>query len=174
MRAYIDNKGMTLIELIISIAISSIVVLMIVSFIDGASETFRRANNEVNLQMEAQTALNQLNNLAMEAKNIIETEPLASEDKRYIIESNTDFYTVILVKSDKKIYLVHKSKSDSTIEDAKTVLYNEAEHLLTEYVKDLTISTIDEKKVVTITLTLSLGEEKDYKVNKKVRLRNAS
>lgn len=65
-----DNKGMTLVELLISIAISSIVIASIAFFMNYASRNYRNASNDVMLQTEGQTILNQLNEMIIEANNV--------------------------------------------------------------------------------------------------------
>lgn len=176
-----NNKGVTLVELIIGIAISSIITLIIVSFINGASESFRRANDEVNLQVEAQRTINLLNNQAMEAKDIYEVPGVGIESQRYVIEaSNSKFQVVLYVEADKKLYIVDENSGvDAAARrvDAETKVYDinsnfEAQSLLAEYVKTITISSLDAKNRVSISLTLELGDE-EYAVTKKVKLRNA-
>jgi len=173
MQSQIDNKGMTLIELIISIAISTIVMLMIVSFINGATKGFRRANDEVNLQMEAQTTINQLNNLALEAMDIYVTTIGENEKIRYIIKiSDTEFY-IVIHKND-KLYLTQKT-SEAGAETIAADDVNDALNLLTEYVDNFEIeinNSTGKVDFVTLKLTLSLGGE-EYSITKKARLRNA-
>jgi prepilin-type N-terminal cleavage/methylation domain-containing protein len=62
-----DNRGFSLIELIITIAISVFVLGILASFLWQSSNYYRRSNEEVTLQMEAQTILNQLKDLIVEA-----------------------------------------------------------------------------------------------------------
>jgi prepilin-type N-terminal cleavage/methylation domain-containing protein len=60
-----DNKGASLLELIIAMMIAAIILSMIFLFINSASKGFRKTNDNVNLQIEAQTIINQLSNLVM-------------------------------------------------------------------------------------------------------------
>jgi len=66
----IDNKGFTLVELLIAMAISVIVIASIAYFMNYSSKNYRNSNDEVTLQTEAQTILNQLSDLIMEASNV--------------------------------------------------------------------------------------------------------
>ena len=63
-----DNRGTSLIELVIALMISSIIILMIIFFLNTAFKGFWRTNDDVNLQMEAQTIINQLSTLIMESE----------------------------------------------------------------------------------------------------------
>ncbi len=55
-----NNKGFSLLELIIAFALLSIVSAMVVGFISASSSAFRNVNSEVSLQYESQVTLGQL------------------------------------------------------------------------------------------------------------------
>lgn len=55
-----NNKGITLIELIVSFAILGILILMLVGFISSGSNTYRSVSADVNLQIELQIAMNHI------------------------------------------------------------------------------------------------------------------
>lgn len=61
------EDGFTLVELIISMAIFSIVSIMIVMFMQTGSNSYQRARNELNLQMESQMLINQIRDMAYSA-----------------------------------------------------------------------------------------------------------
>ena len=63
-----DQRGFTLIELIVTIMIMSIVMVAAAGFIIAAANSYRVANIELELQTEAQAAMNQLNDILIEAK----------------------------------------------------------------------------------------------------------
>lgn len=60
-----DNRGLTLIELIITVAIAMIFSGVILTFVAGAAKSYCRTSGGAQSQMEMQDALNQLENLAM-------------------------------------------------------------------------------------------------------------
>lgn len=62
-----NNKGFSLIELIISISIMVIVGSVVVGFLSVSSKSYRRISNEVDLQYESQLAVNQMKDLIMDA-----------------------------------------------------------------------------------------------------------
>lgn len=62
-----EEDGFTLVELIISMAIFSIVSIMIVMFMQTGSNSYQRARNELNLQMESQMLINQIRDMAYSA-----------------------------------------------------------------------------------------------------------
>ena len=60
-----DNRGLTLIELIITVAIAMIFSGVILTFVAGAAKSYRRTSGGAQSQMEMQDVLDQLENLAM-------------------------------------------------------------------------------------------------------------
>lgn len=164
-----DNKGITLMELVISMAIASLILTMLAFFIGGVSRSFQRSNEEVNLQMEAQVALNQISNQAMEAKDIIMPTDASDPDRRYIFQeyNNIDAYVIIYKGSEKKLYAVK-----TTIPNAGTVSdFTDADNLLAEYVSDIKMVKDEHDSTVTIDLKLSTGSE-NYTVSRQIKLRN--
>ena len=169
MRCKTDHKGMTLLELVISMCISIIVVLMIIVFINGALHVFHKTNNDVNLQMEGQTAINQLVDLSMEAKAISDKTIISAQDERYEIDNPVDDYFVIFRRDRKKLYLIEKTGTMIL----STALPDDKENLIAEYVSDFSISTIGSDTTrKEIIMTLLLGDE-TATVRKNVNLRNA-
>jgi len=166
-----NNEGMTLIELVISMAITAIVLSMIIFIISVAANSFRRTNENVNLQLEAQRTINQLSALAMETSDINKSDKLADPDVRYLLKGTTGSYSyaITFIKAKNKLYLVQKD----TVEEANVVnpLDNENEYLLAEYVDKFEIA-FEDKKTANISITFKLGDE-EYPISKKVKLRNA-
>lgn len=67
-----SNKGLTLIELIVSILVSSIVILSAIMFFSLALTQYRNAAEETDLMMESQIAVNIIKEVVMEAKEPVE------------------------------------------------------------------------------------------------------
>lgn len=83
-----QNTGFTLLELIVSISIMTLVVGSIAYFMAYSSRNYRNTNEEINLQMESQTILNQLNDLIIEAYNVKYSNnelTVYQKDVKYII-----------------------------------------------------------------------------------------
>jgi prepilin-type N-terminal cleavage/methylation domain-containing protein len=163
-----NNEGMTLIELIISMAITAIVLTMIILIISVAANGFRRTNENVNLQLEAQITINQLSALAMETNEIKESDKLTNPDVRYLLKGTTYSYAITFIKAKNKLYLVQKDTLEEV--DAVNPLDNENEYLLAEYVDKFEIA-FEDKKTANISIIFKLGDE-EYPISKKVKLRN--
>lgn len=68
-----NNKGYTLIELLVSIAIFSVVMIGIVGIMRSTSVMYRNGHQEVKLQEEAQIAMNQMEEVLIDADDRIST-----------------------------------------------------------------------------------------------------
>jgi len=167
LKLHLNNKGVSLIELIIAMAISAIVLSMIMIFLSGATQGFRKTNDDVNLQLEAQNTINQISTLIMEANKIWSADN--PEDKRYIIEGNSNIYGVIYKNSSRRLYLVTKA---SVHEAGTTTGYSDADNLLAEYVDNISI-VAGGGKTVEIKLEFSIGKD-SYTATRKVKLRNVT
>lgn len=66
-----NHKGFTLVELIIAVAILSIVTLAVCGFIVVGSRSYTSANTDVMLQQEAQLALNQISDVIIDTTDSI-------------------------------------------------------------------------------------------------------
>jgi Tfp pilus assembly protein PilE len=176
-----NDKGMTLLELVISMTISIIVLVMIVSFINISFRVFRKTNDQVMLQMEAQTSINQLMNLAIESKGITdETVILANTDIRYQIDSidlsGYHDYAVIWRVDFKKLYLVELVPPMNNIGDINfdNQEHFDQEYLLAEHVDNFSITSVGENAALkNIFVRMVLGNE-EYEVSKEIILRNAN
>ncbi|MDO4167145.1 MAG: type II secretion system protein [Eubacteriales bacterium] len=62
-----EEDGFTLVELIISMAIFSIVAVMIMMFMQTGANSYQRAKNELDLQMDSQMLINQIRDMAYSA-----------------------------------------------------------------------------------------------------------
>ena len=65
------NKGFSLIELIVALAVGSIVLLMVGAMLVRGTSMFRTENDEVNMRNDYQVIRNQLDQTLMEAKTVI-------------------------------------------------------------------------------------------------------
>jgi len=168
----LDNRGLTLIELIITMAVSGIVVLIIIGFIDAGIKAYTKANGEVGMQMEAQTVLNQLEDLLLEA-SYIETVTIAYNKKACIIYNADSADMIIHDSGEEKLYYMDKVPFDQ-LEDLTGITYNDKENLMGIHVKSFHI-TREELKKQKNRLTLELSFTLDNRINqynKQIVLRN--
>lgn len=156
-----NNKGFTLVELMISMAISAIIIGSLVIFMNVSSKSYKAASEEVSLQMEAQTILNQLENIIMESCNV-----KFSSNKLKIYQNETD-YILITFDSVNQELLFEKVSSGSGTPVER--------YLFGQYVKDFqVIDTGNNNLSDTIEISILLeNNSQSYSIdNKKVKIRN--
>lgn len=165
-----NNEGMTLLELVISMAITAIVLTMIIMMIGTAARSFRKTNEGVNLQLEAQAVINQLNNLVMEASVIKPSDTEVAPNSRYLLATPNYYYAIVHKDAESKLYLIQvEANAHTSLDDADVVIPTDEANLLAEYVDDITITPVGKK--VTINLDMKLGD-RDFSLVKRVMMRN--
>lgn len=86
-----DQKGFTLVELLIGVVILSIVTVAVCSFIVIGSRSYAAANTEIMLQQEAQLAMNQISDVIIDTtRSVNYTGFVPSEDPQKA-EKDADF-----------------------------------------------------------------------------------
>lgn len=94
-----ENKGFSLLELVIAMAVSMLVIGSIASFMYFCTSNYRRTSEETVLMQEAQTIRNQLENLILEADNVkydpaADTLKIQQKDTYYIISLDRGDHTL--------------------------------------------------------------------------------
>lgn len=112
-----DNRGLTLIELIITVAIAMIFSGVILTFVAGAAKSYRRTSGGAQSQMEMQDALDQLENLAMNtdlsmfyAKGEKTTTTVNANDK---IENDSDIVSPL--NQTKTLFMGSKEETGESV-----------------------------------------------------------
>ncbi|MBR6478063.1 MAG: prepilin-type N-terminal cleavage/methylation domain-containing protein, partial [Lachnospiraceae bacterium] len=67
----LDNKGLSLIELIVAISMATVVIGAATMFLYNAERSYRTAEYTIDLQMEAQLLMEQMSNWVMESNYIV-------------------------------------------------------------------------------------------------------
>ena len=156
----IDNKGFTLVELLISMAISVIVIASIAYFMSYSSKNYRSANDEVILQTESQTILNQLNDLIIEASNVKFDD---ATDKLYIYKKDANEEYIISFDS-----VNHRLMFEKTTYKGIESLTNQK--MFGQYVELFHIidtGTSDSNKKIEISIDFKKGN-KTYSIQKSI------
>lgn len=172
MRIRKNNYGITLVELIISMAIAAIVFSIIAIMINTAAKGFKRSNEDVNLQMEAQIAINQLSTIVMGASGDITSNTTVLPDKKFLISYNTgsDSYALYLKVDTDKLYLIPAANITAADGiDPTASVENENKYLMAEYVDDISIETGTKSPKIYIKFVLG---DSSFTMTKKVTIRN--
>lgn len=113
------NKGFTLIELIIAMAIASIVIGFTTYFMASSLKSYRKANDELTLQLEGQTILNQLHELIIESYNV-----KFDESKELLTVYQKD-YTYYIKKEKTSLIMLKKQNGEEVGIRENWVLFGE-------------------------------------------------
>jgi len=101
-----QNQGFSLIELLISMALLSIVMVMVVTFMGSSQAAYRKTKSNLNLQTEAMQVMEQMSDTMMQASYIriatkdkgmyyINKEEPSSTNKRTVTEvKDTDYHAI--------------------------------------------------------------------------------
>ena len=123
-----NNKGYSLFELLVSIAIFAVVMLGIISIMSSTSVLYRNGQQEVTLQEEAQLVLNQIENILVDSTGAV-------------TEIQPGFYTVVkgselhgIKKEDDKLFYAKGVVGDDMT--AASVAWSP----MADYVKDFEIN----------------------------------
>ncbi|SHJ61512.1 Type IV pilin N-term methylation site GFxxxE [Anaerocolumna jejuensis DSM 15929] len=180
-----NNRGISLIELIIGMAITSIIIAAIILFMSAGSRGYQAAQCEISLQTEAQTTMNRIrdcvlegNNIRYDSTNAVLTiyhssgNGAAAADTMEIIWFNGSDHNLYL-------YRTTAGEKNSVLADISRGSVTE-DNLMGEYVKDFWILpedgfTYDGTGASGTTLTVGLQLEykgREYKLEEDMKLRN--
>ena len=171
-----NNKGFSLIELIVAIAILAIAGVTIFGFVVNTSNSYSRTNKEVKLQYEQQLAVNQIRDMIVESDKGIYFDAASKSLALYGAVKKDDAgvkcYPVTVIRfmePDGKMYFGTKdfsSVSEITFAEVST------SKLLSENIKEFNVDLTKVKKdKVQFQVTFIVGD-KEQKVTETVALRN--
>ncbi|MHB8131257.1 MAG: PilW family protein [Mobilitalea sp.] len=169
-----NNKGFTLVDLIVSMAISGVVLTIIISFLVINAQSYSNAGDDINLQMESQTVMNQLYDIIIES-NWTETVEVNSYVKALIIYNSIDIDVVFLNKQKNQLYLVDQL-STADVSNLSSIPYTEEENLMASNVSEITIFPEEEEKIMNnkgVQLVINFQNNSlAYSVERNIEFRN--
>lgn len=177
-----NQKGFSLIELIVAMAILFIVSAAIFEFVIVASRHYQKETREVNLQYEAQLTMNQLQDLLIDATRGVTysvnggTEKILSDSEitvtgitsKQLTVYNTDrYYIVKWVASDGRLlYSEYSREADGSFTEITRDV------LMAEYIHDFAADLTDLENGSSIRLDIVFDNGRTYEVAQNVTLRN--
>ena len=184
-----DQRGITFIELMIAIAISSIIMVAATMFLGAAHKNYNNASAQIDLQSESQILMEQIGMWVMEGNRVEALDPSTSGAQGIVIyriprktsvENPNGAATpepaskrvIWLSASGKKLYTkkaaVADTESDTTVIDVDEVQQN----LLGEYVTAFT-GTVDASSQASVTVSFQMEYLKQkYEIQNVFKLRN--
>lgn len=174
MRLKKNNAGLSLMELVVAIAILSIIGGIIFGFLSTSTNSYKKVSQDVDLQEEAQFAMNQLESLLMNAENGVYYE--ASSGELYIYNEK-NCYVISRDASDSTLlnYAVKNRQTDASGAYTNTFDAPTDEGLMAEYVKDVSYTIDDSSSNIVVDVSMDLEKaSKTYHTSQKITLRNSS
>lgn len=163
-----DEKGYSLVEVLIVIAILAVVGGLICSILLSSTTLFSRSKDEADVQSEAQTTINWLNDMLAEAGyGVTYMEDTSSHVLDIYNESN--YYKITYDLAGGKLYCEERE-----FQNDGTFVVLTAKQLLAEYVTDFSVNTsalTEKNPVVVLTLNMKKGE-RNVSLVRNVTLRN--
>lgn len=195
-----NNKGVTLVELIVAVAIMVIVGVAITGFVLMGTRQYRAANEEVNLQYEAQVSVNQIQDLLIDATNGVSytlNDAMVLQDTEYVPATKESINKKVICAyncetvsgggMESAIYTATEIKWD---EASKTLVYSKyrydvradgtysrqqiiSDTLFAQYVEGFTadLSRIVSDNAVEVSIDYKCGSKR-YSTNHTITLRN--
>ncbi|MDD6627320.1 MAG: prepilin-type N-terminal cleavage/methylation domain-containing protein [Lachnospiraceae bacterium] len=191
-----NHKGFTLVELIIAVAILSIVTLAVCGFIMVGSRSYTSANTDVMLQQEAQLALNQISDVIIDTTDSINyggKSDSASEMEMVLKDSEfseepTEKCLVVVNKkasnNDNPSYwfswnkaeeVIYFNTSDDVVDESNPEpnFVDADKAVLAQHVKEfhVDISQFEQNRVVKVSMTFANGG-REYTTSNNITVRN--
>lgn len=190
-----DNRGLSLVELIIAITISAVIMGIVIIFISSALRSYNTATSTIDLQMESHVMMEQLSAWIMEG-NHVETPTLTDGDKSVqvlviyriprVVPSNRLPYNVtqdtsssrrVIWMEDGRLYMM-LYEQDTVLDpvsdiDALGISDLEAidEHCVCEYMTVFTPTWDEDRTTVKISVQLMEGKQ-EYGLENTFKVRN--
>lgn len=179
-----NNKGFTLVELIIAITISVVVLGAATMMLGSAQKSYRVAEETINLQKESQILMERLAGFVMECNNVEVTVGNALVLKtvaRNNGKSATDLpagvsvpntRTIVVWQKDSKLYFIEDNTGSITVNTAFLDSWSLDENCISEYIETFTPEYDSAKKQqVKITLLMKDGSQ-SYTLTDVIKIRN--
>ncbi len=178
-----NNKGYSLVELIVAMLVTSVIMLAVVSFISTAMNSYRRTNADAAIQVEAQIAANTLSDIIISSTKCSFEEATVSgvNCSLFTVQNNEGYYIIILDKQDDKIRLKKFGNDEVELDFATGELDSKAtaerygmtgndKMLLASYAKDIGLYGLD-TSLVQLELSFEF-DGKSYVGNYMINRRN--
>lgn len=181
-RVRTDHRGITFVELIIAIAIFTIIMGAATLFLGAAHKNYNHATAQIDLQTESQILMEQLSMWIMEGNRVIKeddadsTRLIVYQIPRKSVDGTTEDVKKKIFwmpKDGKKLYMRSYTITDLATDktDISTLTADE-EHCIGNYVTDFTPTISSDSKKVTISLKMEYLKQK-YEIQNEFKVRNA-
>uniref|UniRef100_UPI0040578E2E PilW family protein n=1 Tax=Acetatifactor sp. TaxID=1872090 RepID=UPI0040578E2E len=177
-----DNAGFSLVELLVAIAIFSIVSIAFFEFVMVALKHYQKETMEVEIQYEAQLAVNQLQDLMIDAKKGVSytvNGMLSVRSDAEIPAGTTVNSKEVIVYNANRYYVVKWNAADRELVYSEYLREADAtwttvadEQLMAEYISDFSVDLSLYERNQSIGIDALFEKDREYRVTQNVKLRN--
>ncbi|MCR5799407.1 MAG: prepilin-type N-terminal cleavage/methylation domain-containing protein [Lachnospiraceae bacterium] len=162
-----NNKGFSLVELLVTFAIAAIVGVAIFGFMSFSSNSFRQTSTDVGLQYEQQIVVNQVRDVLLEASNAVGYDDATKSLYVYSQVMDTSVTPAVPSYVVEKIYLNDEHEiymAQFTYNDVADVKKDDVDgltgSLMAEEVEDITFDLSDiDKNIIKFTISFKSGDK---------------
>lgn len=186
-----QNSGFTLIELIVSILVSSVVILSAVLFLSVCLKNYRTTAEETELMMESQIAVNMIREVVMEAKEPVEVGNFDGAYPYFVVKTNIGldgsaasedgYYHLFIHDTKGKYLLYHREEGagpgsaegwiqSNLLNDGSIDKEDLKKCFLADYVQFMELNTVNPQLPI-LTMWFNCGE-RDYHSSETILVRN--
>ncbi len=170
-----NNKGFSLIELIVAFAIFAIAGVAVCSFVVFGSQNYTTGNKEVKLQYEQQITVNQIRDIILETSKAISYDDTSKTLLVFSKDSTNDAkpYLVSKVAYDaEKSELYLNTENFEKFDGATSVAFSDSDALLADSIADFSVDLAKiDKGQVTLNITFKV-DEREIVAHPVIKLRN--
>ena len=177
-----DNRGLTLVEMLISFAILSMMMVAVFAFMSNMTTQYQNSNNEVTVQNEVQTLMQQLENYIIDANVDVEWDGtnlyVLSDDEFCVITYNSADQSLKYSGFDSgdlsEDYTNAVTNNDrASVYSAASAMCGSGSDLLAEYVAKFepTVNLSADENYVAIEIKIE-KTNRSYTATKNIYLRN--
>lgn len=169
----LNNKGFTLVELIIVMAIMGLVGLAVAGFIGTSSSQYKSATKEVDLQYEAQIFMNQLGDMVQSATKVTSFTYSATAGDVEVFEVTKTIEKEDPEASGNTITETHVYKLTLNLDKNKVYMQKDSgsKELMAEYVSGFKATIDKDKNSVNFDVDFK-NDNKTYNVTQNFTMRN--
>ena len=188
-----DNRGLSLVELVITIAVTAIIMGAVILFISSALKSYNTATGTIDLQMESHVMMEQLSAWIMEGNHVKTPTLTEGSDSIQVlviyriprdvpenrlpenVTLDTSSSRRVIWMKDGRLYMMLKEQSTAMDPENDSLSISDLiandEHCICEYMTVFTPAWDEKRSTVKISVMLKTGSQ-EYELENTFKVRN--